>query len=509
MPVPKQIVHSLIIGGLFLLPSGAIASEVTLAGGPDEAKVYVADAAKDHTSPEFVEGPELSIVTVPAGRQLRVEGRCARASHAVTIAGGALQNLTATTCKDGKFTALVDRRTEGGGGDIIANQLMPSGSILVARAKAPSEVAGNPAGSKRVNIEAFSQVVRGLRPGDHVRLEPGTYSDVRLGIPKAVSGTPDRPIVIDGQGQVTLTGKSAIRVRGSFVTLTGINFEETGRRSLDITGQGVRVSRSKFDRCGDPQRPKSECIYISEGARNAELDSNVFANSVSMSVKVRAGAEDEVQPENVYIHHNVFRDIERRSGNGQEPIQISGPRGGIADIPLKARVEHNIFYRASGDVEAVSLKTKDNVIRWNVFKDLNAAPTMRGSRNNTVTNNLLVRSLPIRIAGIEPTVTDNVVVCPRTAHGIAIYNGSAMYAAVRNGVFSGNTIVARRGVHVLTPRGELLGRAADNRITDNVLMSGGAMFSAADGQLDEVLSRNKTGPNAQLEKEGILKLCEY
>ena len=48
------------------------------------------------------------------------------------------------------------------------------------------------------------------------------------------------------------------------------------------------------------------------------------------------------------------------------------------------RIEHNLFYRAEGDREAVSIKTPGTTLRWNVFRDMDAAPNIRGSRNAVV-----------------------------------------------------------------------------------------------------------------------------
>ena len=191
-------------------------------------------------------------------------------------------------------------------------------------------------------------------------------------------GTAGAPIVIDGNHAATFTGATQIKVNAGHVVFRALRFENVAASTLFITAPDVRVTEFEFD----AQRPQAECLLIHNRRRGSELDFNSFVGSRSMSIKVRAGPDFSTdQPANVSIHHNVFRDI-RRSSNGQEPIQIAGPGGGGSEAALKTRIEHNLFYRAEGDREAVSMKGPGTLLRWNAFRDMDAAPNLRGARKH-------------------------------------------------------------------------------------------------------------------------------
>ena len=165
-----------------------------------------------------------------------------------------------------------------------------------------------------------------------------------------------------------------------------------------------------------------------------------------MSIKVRAGPDFSTdQPANVSIHHNVFRDIRRSSENGQEPIQIAGPGGGGSEAVLKTRIEHNLFYRAEGDREAVSMKGPGTLLRWNAFRDMDAAPNLRGARETTIAENVLIRTRPIRIAGRNHRVVGNILLCPMNrGSGFIVSHGSPGYGAATDNLVRDN-IVASAG----------------------------------------------------------------
>jgi hypothetical protein len=222
--------------------------------------------------------------------------------------------------------------------------------------------------------------------------------------------------------------------------------------------------------CGDPKKPQAECVIVRLGGANAEIDFNSFAGSHSMSIKIRAGGDgDRSQPTHAFIHHNVFRDNVRQSSNGQEPIQIAGPNGGGTNAELHARIEHNLFYRAEGDREAVSLKTPGTTLRWNVFRDMDAAPNIRGSRSAVVAGNLLIRTRPIRINGSDHRVEDNTILCPGAGVGLVVSHGSPGYETAVNTVIRNNVVATKRvGILFGAQTQPLEAMAHGNKISGNV-----------------------------------------
>lgn len=400
----------------------------------------------------------ITVEVVIGSDSRRVSGRC-HAGRPVVVQDGPA--TSSADCNDGRYTTRMPLESHTG---LIATQVLLDGNIAAARF---DELRTAPAG-QHIPPAQLVQAVASARPGDRIAVEPGTYADARIDLSRS-GGVAGRPVIIDGSNAVTFTGATRILVSAGHIVLRGFRFRDVGIGAITVTSPGVRITESSFVNCGDAQKPQAECVIVRVGGTGAELDFNTFAGSRSMSIKVRAGSDGERgQPTNAFIHHNVFRDIARLSDNGQEPIQIAGPNGGGTNADLKARIEHNLFYRAEGDREAVSIKTPGTTLRWNVFRDMDAAPNIRGSRNAVVSDNLLIRTRPIRINGSDHRVEGNVVLCPSAGVGLVVSHGSPGYETATNTIIRGNIIATKRvGILIGAQTQPLETIAHGNKIVSN------------------------------------------
>jgi Chondroitinase B len=345
------------------------------------------------------------------------------------------------------------------------SQIAPDGSILVRRTEVKSLKHQR---LIETEIRDLNKIIPQLQPGDWVRVQPGTMRDAEIKIPPGIGKKDEAPITIDGAGLAQFTGNSRFLIEGANITLRKFQFTDVEDETITVTGPNFRLSGSKFTHCGTAQKPQSQCILLTSGATSAEIDFNVFFQSESMTIKIREDEKNgDNQPVGANIHHNVFRDINRLSENGQEPIQIAGQNGGESLLSLRAQIDHNLFLRAEGDVEAISFKAPGNVARWNVFFDMDAAPNLRGAAKNSLIGNLLFRTRPIRISGSSNRIEGNLIVCPRQTFAILISEGSAHYPAAVNNVISNNRIVARSGIKFAAQETPVTKNASGNRIEAN------------------------------------------
>jgi hypothetical protein len=380
----------------------------------------------------------ITIEVVVSSDSRRISGRC-HAGRQVVIRDG--DAIGTSDCNDGRYSARMPSGSEEG---LVATQVLLNGNIVATRL---DDLRLSPAG-QRIPPTQINKALASARPGDRIAVEPGTYADTTLDL-TASSGTPGRPVIIDGNNAVTFTGRSRIQISAGHVVLRGFTFRDVGHGAVTISGPAVRLTESNFVNCGDVQKPQAECVIVRTGGENAELDFNTFTGSRSVSIKVRANSDGEgAQPVNAFIHHNIFRDIPRLADSGQEPIQVAGPDGGGTNAELKARIEHNLFYRADGDREAVSIKTPGTTLRWNVFRDMDAAPSIRGSHGAVISDNLLIRTRPIGINGSNHRIEGNVVLCPTAGVGLVVSHGSPGYQPTENTVIRGN-IIATKDVGIL------------------------------------------------------------
>ena len=404
------------------------------AAAPVASDLQAAIAAKSSPDLRWKGSIGITIGVVAGSESRQVSGQCHAGRPVVVLAGNV---ATPVDCAGGRYTV----RIRGDSDDaLVATQVLLDGNIVAAR----HDNARTAPAAQRVAPAQLSKALASARPGDRLVIEPGTYADAAINLTNG-GGATGRPVIIDGNNAVTFTGSTQIQVGAGHVVLRGFMFRDVGVGAITITAPSVRITELIFENCGDPKKPQAECVIARPGGENAELDFNTFIGSRSMTIKIRAGGDsDRSQPTDAFIHHNVFRDIARLSDNGQEPIQIAGPNGGGTNAELRARIEHNLFYRAEGDREAVSIKTPGTTLRWNVFRDMDAAPNIRGSRNATVSDNLLIRTRPIRINGSDHRVEGNVVLCPTAGVGLVVSHGSPGYETAVNTLIRDNVIATKR-----------------------------------------------------------------
>ena len=416
------------------------ATGVTAASGPTPGDLRAAFASREPPRLVWQGQIELTIAVVNAPDHVDVTGGC-RNGRPVVIAARSAAEPARVDCNASRYAARLPAGSAGS--EIVASQLMLDGTILAARYRTV------PPGGRTTLIRPadLPAALASAAPGDRFVVAPGRHDGVRIDLTVS-KGTPSAPIVIDGNHAATFTGATQIKVNARHLVFRALRFENAAASTILISAPDVRVTESEFIGCGDAQRPQAECLLILGGAARAELDFNTFVGTLSMSIKLRAGADaDPSQPTDASIHHNVFRDIVRRSSNGQEPIQVAGPGGGGSNVALRTRIEHNLFFHADGDVEAISIKTPGLLVRWNAFRDMDAAPNLRGSPDNTLAENVLIRTRPIRLAGPNNLVAGNILLCP--LGGIALYvsHGSPGYAVAADSVIRDNIVAAaKRGV---------------------------------------------------------------
>ena len=440
---------------IVLVASPSSAQQLTL----DDARIAVASVS----SPQVRQSEaHLTLWLDRATDLTTIGGRCI-AGRPVIVTGRAFAAPIAVRCDEGRYQV----RSIGIAprvATVVATQLMPD-EILVARWPQPP---ATPSGDR---IAVKPNGIARMLPAERARtivIEPGRYEDVSL----ELTGSSTEALTLDGEGMVTFSGRTRVDVRRSNVTLRGLRFENTGAETIVISAPQFRLTDSEFENCGDQKSTFGHCIIARSGAQDLEVDFNRFTRSPSMTIKIRAGLDgDEFQPTGAYVHHNLFASINRRASNGQEPIQIAGPNGGGTGISMKARIEHNVFFRSNGDREAISLKASENFVRWNLFKDMDAAPTIRGGSRNTVSDNLLIHTRPIRVSGPDHVVSGNMILCPSAGPGILLSNGSQGYGAATDTFVVGNIIVAKRaGIAFISQEPEIRTRAENNMIIDNAFI---------------------------------------
>jgi poly(beta-D-mannuronate) lyase len=106
------------------------------------------------------------------------------------------------------------------------------------------------------------------------------------------------------------------------------------------------------------------------------------------------------------MHHNYFFNHAFSGSNGGESI-----RAGLSGRALSAAhsvIEYNLFEQANGDPEAISIKSSDNVIRYNTVRNSKGCLVFRHGNRTTLTGNFVLNGgCGIRVYGNDHRIFNN------------------------------------------------------------------------------------------------------
>jgi poly(beta-D-mannuronate) lyase len=250
---------------------------------------------------------------------------------------------------------------------------------------------------------ALGPALAGAQAGDCLDLAAGEYAfDVQ-----GKHGRADAPIVIRGKATVSRQGLTV--ASSSYVVLEGLDYSAgTSLRFVDC--DHCRLTRSRLH----PAAVEGlEWVVVDGRSDGVRIDHNDFGPYDVMGNMIQLlGASGQIV-QNTRIDHNLFHDRQYRRGNGWETI-----RAGLSGFGLSSAhttIEYNLFRACAGDPEIVSVKSSDNVVRFNTFRGSKGQLVLRhGNRDEVYGNWLIGLGLPgtggIRVLGKDHRIFDNSVV---------------------------------------------------------------------------------------------------
>ncbi|WP_326769610.1 polysaccharide lyase 6 family protein [Streptomyces sp. NBC_01591] len=275
----------------------------------------------------------------------------------------------------------------------------PTSGLLTASASAAPAAVGS--------LDELQAAIDRARPGDRIVVADGRYtvpSDRPLTI-RNKQGTERAPITVvaRSRGGVVLEGEhSFVLDSSSHVTLSGFSFRQSSTLDIPPNCSHIRLTRNDF------QLADIEGLHwVMVRADDSKVDHNHFHGKSTLGIYLGIeGAGTEEMAQRVHVFRNYFSDHTFAGSNGGEPIRLGvSPR---ALSSAHAVVEYNLFERANGDPEAISVKSSDNVIRHNTIRDSLGGIVLRHGNRNRVDGNYLVAGTEgVRIYGNDHVIVNN------------------------------------------------------------------------------------------------------
>ena len=243
--------------------------------------------------------------------------------------------------------------------------------------------------------DEYEKAVKHAKPGDVIQLANGIWNDFEILF--RGQGTEDEPITLTAQekGKVIISGQSNLRIAGQYLVVSGLVFRDgytptseviSFQRNKEDLASHSRVTELVIDGFNNPERTETDYWVVMYGRHN-RFDHNHVAgksnNGVTMAVKLNSEASQENHHR---IDHNYFGQRPNLGSNGGETLRIGTSHYSLSNSFTS--VENNFFERCNGEVEIISVKSGNNVIRGNAFLESRGTLTLRHGNDNLVENNV-------------------------------------------------------------------------------------------------------------------------
>lgn len=258
-----------------------------------------------------------------------------------------------------------------------------------------------------------------IQAGDVIVLANGEWRDFDLVVTGA--GSKDHPIVLRAQepGRVFLTGRSSLRIGGTYITVSGLVFRDgysprgeviAFRSSNDRLAFHSRVTQVVIDGFSKPGRYDDD-NWVGMYGRHNRFDHNDLIGKTNKGVTLTVHLNTADSRGNGHqIDHNYFGPRQVLGSNGGESIRIGTSTYSM--FTSGTVVADNVFDRCDGEVEIISSKSGGNVYRGNLFLQSRGTLTLRHGDGNLVERNVFLGGGKdytggTRVIGRDQIVRDN------------------------------------------------------------------------------------------------------
>lgn len=241
----------------------------------------------------------------------------------------------------------------------------PSPSPSVPPSSSPSASPTTPPGGQIVNVSTSAQLTTAFTnaaAGQTIVLADGNYTIGKLA---GKNGTASAPITVVAahRGAAVITGGQLEVANSSYVTFEGLSWRNAN--TLKVTSSHhIRLTRNHF-RLAETSSLKWVIIQ-GAGSHHNRIDHNLFEEKHQLGNFITIDGSETQQSQYDLIDYNHFRNIGPRATNEMEAIRVGW--SGISQSSGFTTVEHNLFENCDGDPEIVSVKSNDNVVRYNTFR---------------------------------------------------------------------------------------------------------------------------------------------
>jgi poly(beta-D-mannuronate) lyase len=252
-----------------------------------------------------------------------------------------------------------------------------------------SAVSATPRLGQIVNVTNQTELQNALNnavAGDQIILADGNYSAFKV---RRKYGTAAAPIVVralNPRGAVFNAGQLELQ---NTVHLTFEGFRWTLSTSIKLRGTEFnRLTHNSFE-LGETGLTDLDWVSVgAAGSHHNRIDHNDFKNKVTLGNYITLTGENAQVTQYDLIDHNYFFNLGPRVDNEKETIRVGD--SSVSQSSGFTVIEYNLFEQCDGDPEIVSLKTNDNIVRYNTFRRSKGGLTARQGNRGLLYGNFFL-----------------------------------------------------------------------------------------------------------------------
>lgn len=310
------------------------------------------------------------------------------------------------------------------------------------------------------SVQELNNIKKNVQPGDSIIFSDKTWMDAVVEL--NFFGTSALPIYILPQtkGKVIFSGSSSLKISGAYIIIDGFVFRNITSKSTVIQfridknklANHCRVTNSVIDNC-NPLDRLAESNWVVLFGRNNRFDHNTIINKKNLGVTLVVELNDSLNQHNYHrIDHNYFGPRARGGSNGSETIRVGNST--FSKSTSGTIIEENYFDKCNGEVEIISIKACDNILRKNTFFECEGGLVLRHGDRNLVEENFFIGNNKIHTGGVRIINADHIVrknvfinsAGERFRSALAILNGVPnsplnRYDQVKNVTVEGNIFI--------------------------------------------------------------------
>ena len=247
-----------------------------------------------------------------------------------------------------------------------------------------------------VTLPEVASCLKTAQPGDQIYIKDGQYKDMQLNW--IAQGTEKAPITVEAlnPGKVKIEGASSLRMAGEWMNVGGLYFTNgyAPKGSVVEFRHGKELANHcRLTNCVidgfNPSRREEASSYVLLYGRHNRVDHCSLTGKLNLGVTLIVILNDTRCLENHHrIDHNYFGPRPVYGSNGAETMRVGTSQQAYSSS--NTVIEDNLFERCSGEVEVISIKSSDNIIRNNVLLECEGVVALRHGDRNTVNGNLFI-----------------------------------------------------------------------------------------------------------------------